>query len=130
MPHIIVEATRRLARSLDFVSSSRSTIGSPRAVTPNSTTSRAGSISPSRHLAGEDAEGEFVVARLVTTNPRPKSTQQAMAQVVHDVLRTAIASEQRPYWWQCRARIEPLDRQDYLKTDSRVLEAQRTLDRS
>jgi hypothetical protein len=105
-------------------------LGSPRAVTPNSTTSRAGSISPSRHLAGEDAEGEFVVARLVTTNPRQKSTQQAMTQVVHDVLRTAIASEQRPYWRHRYVLIEPFDRQDYLKTDFRVLEAQRTLDRS
>ena len=71
-----------------------------------------------------------VVARLVTTNPRPKSTQQAMAQVVHDVLRTAIESEQRPYWWHRYVLIEPLDRQDYLKTDSRVLEDQRTLDQS
>jgi hypothetical protein len=53
-----------------------------------------------------------------------------MAQVIHDVLRTAIESEQRPYWWQCCVLIETFDKPDYLKTDSHALEARRMLDRS
>jgi hypothetical protein len=72
------------------------------------------------YLAGEDSAAEFVVARLVTTNPRPKQVQQAMAQIIHDTLRTAIEAEPRAYWWQCCVLIEPFEKQDYLKTDSRV----------
>jgi 5-carboxymethyl-2-hydroxymuconate isomerase len=98
MSYIIVEATRRLARSLDFValfSAIHHRIAESGHAELNDFKSRVHITD--RNPAGENAEGEFVVARLVTTNPRPKSTQQAMAQVVHDVLRTAIESEQRPY---------------------------------
>jgi 5-carboxymethyl-2-hydroxymuconate isomerase len=130
MPHIVVETTPRLGSSLDFealfTAIHRRIAESGRAEL-NDFKSKVHVTD--HHLAGEDAEGEFVVARLVTTNPRPKSTQQAMAQVIHDMLRTAIESDQRPYWRQCCVLIEPFDKQDYLKTDSRVLEARRTLDR-
>jgi hypothetical protein len=64
---------------------------------------------------------EFLLARLVTTNPRPKPVQQAMAHMIHHAFRQAIESEPRSYWWQCCVLIEPFERQDYLKTDSRAL---------
>jgi len=34
-------------------------------------------------------------------------------------LSAAIEAEPRPYWWQCCVLIEPFDKLDYLKTDSR-----------
>jgi 5-carboxymethyl-2-hydroxymuconate isomerase len=131
MPHIIVEATPRLGAALDlralFSLMHRRIVESGHAEL-NDFKSRVHVTA--HHLTGEDGEGEFVVARLAITNPRPKSTLRAMAQVIHDVLRTATESEQRPYWWQCRVLIETFDKQDYRKADSHALEARRILDRS
>jgi hypothetical protein len=60
-----------------------------------------------RPLAGDDPEGEFLVARLVTTRPRPPDVQHAMAQTWTDMLTAAIEAQLRPYWWQCRVLNEP-----------------------
>ena len=131
MPHIIVEATPRLSAALNFrtlFSLMHRRITESGHAELNDFKSRVHVTA--HHLAGEDGEGEFVVARLATTNPRPKLTRRAMAQVIHDVLRRAIESERLPYWWQCCVLIETFDKQDYLKTDSRALEARRMLDRS
>jgi 5-carboxymethyl-2-hydroxymuconate isomerase len=97
MPHIIVEATPRLGSSLDFealFSAIHLRISESGHAELNDFKSRVHVTA--YHLAGNDAEGEFIVARLVTTNPRPKSTQQAMVQVIHDMLRTAIESGSDP----------------------------------
>jgi 5-carboxymethyl-2-hydroxymuconate isomerase len=51
-----------------------------------------------------------VVARLVTTNPRPKDAQRAMAEEIHSALRAAIEAEPLQYWWQCCVLIEPFDK--------------------
>jgi hypothetical protein len=59
------------------------------------------------------------VARLVTTNPRPKEKQPAMVAVIHEAPCAAIEAAAPPYWRQCCVLFEPLDTADYLKTDSR-----------
>jgi hypothetical protein len=51
------------------------------------------------------------------------STQKAIAHVVQDALRAAAKSERQPYGWQFCALIESLEKQYYLKTDLRALEA-------
>jgi 5-carboxymethyl-2-hydroxymuconate isomerase len=119
MPHIVLETTPRLAAALDFValfSVMHQRIAAAGYAALNDFKSRVHVTD--RHLAGLDTDGEFVVVRLVTTNPRPKTTQRAMADMVHDALRDAIAKEPRPYWWQCCVLVEPFARGDYLKTDS------------
>lgn len=119
MPHIVVEATSRLATTLDFaslLSDIHQRIADSGDAKLNDFKSRVHVTD--RHLAGTDFDAEFLVARLITTNPRPKSTQRAMAQIIHDVMRDAIEREPRPYWWQCCVLIEPFEKADYLKTDS------------
>ncbi len=119
MPHIIVETTPELGRSLDFQglfgAIHRRIAASGHA---KLTDFKSRVLVTEHHLAGGDANAQFLVARLVTTNPRPKSVQQAMAEVIHDAFRDAIASVPRAYWWQCCVLIEPFEKQDYLKTDS------------
>lgn len=70
-------------------------------------------------LSGEDAGGEFVVIRLITTNPRPVEERHAMAQVIHDWVCNAIRELRPSFWWQCCVLIDTFERSDYLKTDSR-----------
>lgn len=60
-----------------------------------------------------------IVARLVTTNPRPKEAQRAMAVMIHDALHAAIEAAAPSYWWQCCVLFETFDKADYLQTDSR-----------
>lgn len=124
MPHIIVEVTAGLAESLNFV---------PVFHDIHQRISEAGwavlSDFKSRvHvtdqcLAGADRDAEFVVARLVMTQRRTKLMQHDMARIVHDVIRDAIESEPRPYWWQCCVLIETFDPVDYLKTDSHSIQS-------
>jgi 5-carboxymethyl-2-hydroxymuconate isomerase len=119
MPHIVIESTPRLSAAIDFValfSAVHHRIAADGHAVLDDFKSRVHITN--RHLAGDDTEAEFVVARLVTTNPRPKHAQRAMAAVIHDALRAAIEAEPRPYWWQCCVLIEPFDKADYLKTDS------------
>jgi 5-carboxymethyl-2-hydroxymuconate isomerase len=120
MPHIVVETAPRFATILDFValfSVIHQRIADSGHAALNDFKSRVHITD--RHLAGREADGEFVVARLVTTNPRPRAMQRAIAEVIHDTLRDAIESEPRPFWWQCCVPIEPFDKEAYLKTDSR-----------
>lgn len=120
MPHIIVEVTPGLAESLNFV---------PVFHDIHRRISEAGEAVladfksrvhvTDQCLAGADRHAEFAVARLVMTQQRTKLMQHDMARIVHDVIRDAIESEPRPYWWQCCVLIETVDLADYLKTDSR-----------
>lgn len=123
MPHIIVEATPRLAADINFFqtfSAIHKRIAAEGYAELDDFKSRL--LVTHAHLAGTDPDAEFVVARLVTTNPRPKDQQHAMAKIVHDMVRNAIEGKQRSYWWQCCVLIEPFEKQDYLKTNSRVLD--------
>ena len=98
MPHISVEATPRLASSLDFktlFAVIHRRLASDGHGALDDFKSRV--LLTATHLAGEDPAGEFIVARLVTHNPRPREVQLAMALAVHDVLTTAVAAEPRPY---------------------------------
>jgi 5-carboxymethyl-2-hydroxymuconate isomerase len=120
MPHIVIEVTPRLSATIDFValfSAVHQRIAADGHAALDDFKSRVHVCD--RHLAGDDPNGEFVVARLVTTNPRPKDAQRAMATMIHDALCAAIEAEPRSYWWQCGVLIEPFDKGDYLKTDSR-----------
>jgi len=119
MPHIVVESTRRLSAAIDFAalfSAVHHRLAADGHAALDDFMSRVHVTD--RHLAGDDPDAEFVVAQLVTTNPRPKEAQRAMAAVIHDALRAAIEAEPQPYWWQCCVLIEPFDKVDYLKTDS------------
>jgi 5-carboxymethyl-2-hydroxymuconate isomerase len=120
MPHIVIEVTPHLAESVDFDPVMRvlherlSGQGYARLIDLKSrvhVTQRA--------LSGMEPEGQFVVARLILTNPRPPEMQHAMGQIIHDVIRDAIEAHARDVWWQCCVFIEPFDRRNYLKTDSR-----------
>ncbi|MGH6616458.1 hypothetical protein [Sphingomonas sp.] len=119
MPHISIEATPRLAAALDF----RSVFA---AIHHRLADEGHGKLDDFKsrvhvtatHLAGDDPDGEILVARLMTTNPRPADVQRAMAQTIHDLLTAAIETELRPYWWQCCVLNEPFERADYFKTDS------------
>lgn len=120
MPHIVIEATEPLARRLDFPALLRTIhrrladSGSARLIDLKSRVHIAGTF-----LAGDDAHAQFVVARLVLTNPRPADMQRAMAATIHDVLRDAVAASAEPGgWWQCCVLVETLDRTLYQKTDS------------
>lgn len=122
MPHIVIEATEPLARRMDFPAL-LSTIhyrlaesGSARLTNLKSRVHIAETF-----LAGDDAQAQFVVARLVLTNPRPPQMQRDMAATIHDVLRDAIAARaDAGAWWQCCVLVETLDRTLYQKTDSRA----------
>ena len=120
VPHIIVEATPKLAH-LDFVAlftlMHRRIAGNGEAVLDDF---KSRVYVTDHHLAGEDRQAEFIVARLVTTNPRPKTEQRAMAQEIHDVLRMAVEKHNPSFWWQVCVLIEPFEKQDYIKTDSKA----------
>lgn len=128
MPHIIVEATPRLAADIDFLqtfSAIHKKIAAEGYAELDDFKSRL--LVSETHLAGNDPVAEFIVARLVTTNPRPKEQQHAMAVIVHDMLHAAIEGKPRSYWWQCCVLIEPFEKQDYIKTNSRALHAAETV---
>jgi hypothetical protein len=67
----------------------------------------------------DDADGEFLVARLVYHQPTTARGSASMAQTVHEMSSAAIEAEPRPCWWRCRVLNEPSTRADYFKTDSR-----------
>ncbi|MEV8470183.1 hypothetical protein [Ralstonia sp. UNC404CL21Col] len=122
MPHIVIEATEPLARRLDFPALLRTIhqqladSGSARLSDLKSRVHIAGTF-----LSGDNAQAQFVVARLVLTNPRPAQMQRDMAATIHDVLRDAIAARaDAGAWWQCCVLVETLDRTLYQKTDSRA----------
>ncbi len=119
MPHIVVEATSRLRAAIDFkdvFAKIHSQLSERSYARLQDLKSRV--LSADLHLAGDDPDGEFLVVRLITTNPRPKETEQAMAQIVHDALREALIAASPPFWWQCCVLIETFDRQDYIRSDS------------
>lgn len=119
MPHIVVEVTPGLAESLNFVpvfQEIHERIGKSGAADINDFKSRIHVTD--QCLAGTDRDAEFVVAKLITTQPRTDTMRRGMAQIVHDSLRRAIESEPRPFWWQCCVLVESFDLADYIKTDS------------
>lgn len=119
MPHIVVEATPELARAIDFVplfAQIHHRISEQGTTLLDDFKSRV--LIADRHLAGADLDAEFIVARLITMNPRPLEVRRTMAAVIHDVLSRAVAAEPKPYWWQCCVLIEAFDKVDSLKTDS------------
>jgi 5-carboxymethyl-2-hydroxymuconate isomerase len=98
MPHIIIEATPRLAAELDFGELLRAV---HRELTRAGHT-RCEDLKSRVHitdaaLTGEDMSGQFLVARLLTTNPRPACARSAMAQIIHDCLRRVVQQKARPY---------------------------------
>lgn len=121
MPHIVVETTPDIGRSLDFqtlfLAIHRKIAAGGYAALADF---KSRVLETDHHLAGEDASAQFLVVRLVTTNPRPKPIQLAMAQIIHDAFRDAIEREPRTYGWQCCVLIEPFEKQDYLKTSSQA----------
>ncbi|NVZ99399.1 5-carboxymethyl-2-hydroxymuconate Delta-isomerase [Pseudomonas gingeri] len=120
MPHIVFESTAGLLSRLDFVQI-MSTIHTDIAATGHARLGDFKSRVYACHatLAGADPQAEFVIARLITTNPRPREVQQQMAQIIHDRLVAAINAFDSRSWWQCCVFIESVERSSYLKTDSR-----------
>jgi 5-carboxymethyl-2-hydroxymuconate isomerase len=119
MPHISVEATPRLAEALNFPALFRSIHRQLAGEGHGRLEDFKSRVVPvTAFAAGEDEAAEFLVARLVTTTPRPPEVQRAMAKVVHDVLAEAIAALSAAYWWQCCVLNEAHEPADYFKTDS------------
>lgn len=75
MPHIVMEATPKLARAIDF---GPSFARIHRRISEQGTAPlddfKSRVVVNDRHLAGADPDAEFVVVRLIATNPRsPRS---------------------------------------------------------
>ncbi|WP_109483872.1 hypothetical protein [Paraburkholderia sp. C35] len=121
MPHIIIEATSRLHQEIDLPSlmlAMHRELADAGYAQLDDLKSRLHVCNVS--LAGADPAAEFVVARLLTTNPRPEESLAKMARIIHDTLHDAITAKPRAFWWQCCVVVDPHERSRYLKTDSRT----------
>lgn len=120
MPHIVFESTSGLLSRLNFVQV-MSTIHTDIAAAGHAQLGDFKSRVHACHatLAGIDPDAEFVIATLITTNPRPTGVQRQMAQIIHDTLVAAINAFDAKFWWQCCVFIESVERSSYLKTDSK-----------
>ena len=119
MPHITIEATLALAEAIDFVplfAAIHERLAAEGHGLRDDFKSRM--LVARQHLAGVDRHAEFVVARLITTVPRPKTVQRDMARIIHDLLTEAIRSSAPACWWQCCVLNEPFEADDYFKTNS------------
>jgi 5-carboxymethyl-2-hydroxymuconate isomerase len=124
MPHIVFETTPRLSDLLDFNALMTTIHGQ----LVERGYARLGDLKSRVYfsdlsLAGAEHDGQFLVARLTMSNPRPPEVQREMGRVIHDAMRRAIEQAAADFWWQCCVFIETFDRPDYLKTDSRDLSA-------
>ncbi|CAM2157336.1 5-carboxymethyl-2-hydroxymuconate isomerase [Pararobbsia alpina] len=124
MPHIQIEATPEIAKLLDFSAMLKSIHHELDALGYGRRDDFKSRVHiTNQALAGDDPQGQFVVARLIMTNPRPASMQRDMARVIHDTLRAGIEAHQPSFWWQCCVLIEMFDASSYFKTDSHMLAA-------
>lgn len=124
MPHIVFETTPRLSGLLDFNALMTSIHGQ----LVERGYARLGDLKSrvylsDQSLAGAEPDGQFLVARLTMSNPRPPEVQREMGRVIHDAMHCAIEHTAPDFWWQCCVFVETFNRLDYLKTDSRDLGA-------
>jgi 5-carboxymethyl-2-hydroxymuconate isomerase len=120
MPQLIVEATLRLAASLDFpvlFAALHRRLAAEGHGAVDDFCSRA-DVAAVR-LAGNDPQGEFLFARVVIMDGRTPARCRALATSIHDALVSAIHEEALPYWWQCHVLCEPHAVTNCLSTDSR-----------
>jgi 5-carboxymethyl-2-hydroxymuconate isomerase len=120
LPHIVFETTSHFARTLPFdllmldIHRHIAELGHARL---NDFKSRV--VFSEQSMAGDQLDAEFIVIRLIMTNPRPHDTQREMALIIHDLVCRAIDALHTQVWWQCCVFIENFDRHNYIKTDSR-----------
>jgi 5-carboxymethyl-2-hydroxymuconate isomerase len=117
MPHITVEATPGIAHALEFrqvFSDIHHRLGREGHGKLEDFKSRV--LVTQTHLAADDPTGEYIVARLITTHPRPLSTQREMARVVHEMLSAAIEARHFEFPWQCCVLNEAHLAEDYFKS--------------
>jgi 5-carboxymethyl-2-hydroxymuconate isomerase len=119
MPHIHIEATLEVAKLLEFktlLQSIHTGIDALGYARLEDFKSRV--YVPEVSLAGDDPRGQFVVARLTMTNPRPAEMRRAMAQLIHNTLSAAIDAHNPDFQWQCCVFEEAVNPSSYLKTIS------------
>lgn len=121
MPNIIIEATPRIAKALEFTelfaTIHRNTVAGGHALISHM---KSRLHVTDQYLMGDEKDGEFVFATLLIKSARSKSQQQAMAKIIRNVLLPAIEEANPPFWWNFCVSIQTFDIEDYLKTDSRI----------
>lgn len=121
MPHITYEAAPKLADGVDWRALMRATHSVAASAGPAELDDcKSRLIRTDQHLAGGDPAGEFVVARLLMTRPRPPEAQRSLAALVHERLRAAVAGAAGGSWWQACVVAETAPAEAYLRSDSHV----------
>lgn len=125
MPHIVFEATPFIGRRLDFQA-----LALPlHRRLDQLGYARLDDLKSRLHvgdaaLAGADPDAEFLVARLLLTNPRSDDMKRAMAREIHDAMCAAVRPLAGTRWWQCCVLTETHDKTLYQKTDSHAAPGQ------
>lgn len=69
-------------------------------------------------LAGADPGGQFIVATLSMTQPRPETMQKAMGRLIHARLQRFIEEREPRCWWQCCVFFRYVGSEGYIKSAS------------
>lgn len=116
MPHLRIEVSPALHRALDWAAllpALHQGLAGPGWAALDDLKTRV--LVLGQELAGDDAQGQQLVATLITTNPRPPEVLQAMQQAVLAGLHAAVARAAPPNWVQCCVFLQPMARADYAK---------------
>ncbi|WP_028216547.1 hypothetical protein [Paraburkholderia oxyphila] len=117
MPHIVFEATKAMANAVDFPALLRTIHDRfhERGYAPVAAI-RSRVVVLDAALSGGDADEQFVIATMRTTVARRPEMEEAMAQVIHDALRAAIAESGYAGPWQCGVFREYVPGERYIKS--------------
>lgn len=125
MPHLVIETTPMLGELLEFpvllqaAHHALAATGDARLEDFKSRVYKTDSA-----LAGDDPMAQFIIIRLITTNPRSAAVEHRMAGTVHAVFNAAITQIELQTSWQCCVLIERIAQGDYVKSSNRPALAQ------
>lgn len=125
MPHLVIETTPTLGDLLDFpvllqtVHHALAATGDARLEDCKSRVRKTDSA-----LAGDDPRAQFIIIRLITTNPRAAAVERRMVETVHAEFNAAVTQLELKASWQCCVLIERIAQGDYLKSSNRPALAQ------
>ena len=120
MPHLVIETTPTLGALLDFpallqaLHFALAANGDARLEDLKSRVHKTGIA-----LAGSDPQAQFIVIRLITTNPRSPAAEHRMMATLHAVFNDAVVQLGLKTSWQCCVLIERIAHGDYLKSGNR-----------
>jgi 5-carboxymethyl-2-hydroxymuconate isomerase len=120
MPHLVIETTPTLGGLLDFPM----VLQALHLALAASGDARLEDLKSRVHkteiaLAGNDPHAQFIVIRLMTTNPRPLAVEHRMVATIHAAFNDAVAQLELETSWQCCVLIERIAIGDYLKSGNR-----------